>query len=154
MNDDLIARLRAMSRHEHDDATIGDEASDALEAQAEQLEVAESALIRHGYRKSCDIPACNCGDQWNHGGNAAMRLREFSEEMSGAGFNGGTLLSNLKMLIADKEAQAKRIEELQAAMTRWMEAVDKWLASGEAANPDESRSIYEQARAALGKPNV
>jgi coproporphyrinogen III oxidase-like Fe-S oxidoreductase len=67
----------------------------------------------------------------------------------------GTSLATLVDDAADAlEAQAKRIEELQAAMTRWMEAVDKWLASGKAASPDESRSIYEQARAALEKPNV
>lgn len=28
---DLISRLRAMSRHEHDDLTIGDEAADEIE---------------------------------------------------------------------------------------------------------------------------
>ena len=28
---DLIRRLRAMSRHEHDDLSIGDEAADAIE---------------------------------------------------------------------------------------------------------------------------
>ena len=32
MHEDLIRRLRALSRHEHDDATIGDDAADALEA--------------------------------------------------------------------------------------------------------------------------
>lgn len=30
MHDDLITRLRALSRHEHSDMTIGDEAADAL----------------------------------------------------------------------------------------------------------------------------
>lgn len=30
--DDLIERLRALSRHEHSDYSIGDEAADALEA--------------------------------------------------------------------------------------------------------------------------
>jgi hypothetical protein len=40
MSDDLIARLRAMSRYEHDDSSIGDEAADrieALEAECERL---------------------------------------------------------------------------------------------------------------------
>ena len=37
---------------------------------------AESALSRKGYRRSCDIPACNCGDSWAHGGYADTRLRE------------------------------------------------------------------------------
>ena len=37
MHDDLIARLRAMSRREHDDLSIGDEAADALEAMQAEL---------------------------------------------------------------------------------------------------------------------
>jgi len=45
----------------------------------EERDVAEDALRHHGYRKSCDIPACNCGDQWYHGGHASERLRELSE---------------------------------------------------------------------------
>ena len=36
--DDLISRLRALSRHEHSDMTIGDEAADALEAAREDAE--------------------------------------------------------------------------------------------------------------------
>ena len=35
--DDLISRLRALSRHEHSDMTIGDEAADALEAAREDV---------------------------------------------------------------------------------------------------------------------
>jgi len=35
--DDLIERLRALSRHEHSDMTIGDEAADALEAAREDV---------------------------------------------------------------------------------------------------------------------
>lgn len=35
---DLIDRLRALSRHEHSDTSIGDEAADALEAAREDAE--------------------------------------------------------------------------------------------------------------------
>lgn len=38
MTDDLIERLRALSRHEHSDYSIGDEAAAALEAAREDAE--------------------------------------------------------------------------------------------------------------------
>jgi len=50
------------------------------DAAREERDVAERALRMHGYRKSCDIPACNCGDQWHHGGTAERRLREVLDE--------------------------------------------------------------------------
>jgi len=49
-------------------------------AARESRDVAERALRMHGYRKSCDIPACNCGDQWIHGGTSERRLREVLDE--------------------------------------------------------------------------
>ena len=43
--DDLISRLRALSRHEHSDYSIGDEAADALEAaQAERKVIVAESL--------------------------------------------------------------------------------------------------------------
>jgi hypothetical protein len=53
-----------------------------LAAARANLEIAERALLAHGYRKSCDIPACNCGDQWHHGGNAVARLVEIRDAIS------------------------------------------------------------------------
>lgn len=47
--DDLIERLRALSRHEHSDYSIGDEAADALEAARE-----ESDRWRDRYRSAID----------------------------------------------------------------------------------------------------
>ncbi len=32
----------------------------------ERMETAEHRLMSLGYRRTCDIPACNCGDQWAH----------------------------------------------------------------------------------------
>lgn len=55
--------------------------SAALVEQDERLRRAESALRHHGYRESCDIPACNCGDQWMHGGHAEARLSEIREKL-------------------------------------------------------------------------
>lgn len=61
-----------------------------------KLDVAVDALRRHGYRESCDIPACNCGDQWNHGGHAAERLRELADVLYE---NGKTPLQVAKGLV-------------------------------------------------------
>lgn len=55
MTDDLIARLRALSRHEHSDMTIGDEAAAALEAAREDAErldwLAFDAQMLSGWRE-------------------------------------------------------------------------------------------------------
>ncbi len=32
----------------------------------EAIDAAEHRLRSLGYRKTCDIPACNCGDRWAH----------------------------------------------------------------------------------------
>ena len=70
---------------------------------ARRLEVAERALLHHGYRKSCDIPACNCGDQWLHGGNAAQRLSEIDGVLRDEGLTQGkTILNAVKELLATR----------------------------------------------------
>jgi hypothetical protein len=76
----------------------------------ERMRAAESALRSHGYRKSCDIPACNCGDQWAHGGNASQRLQEISEVVE---HNGKTILEAVEEIVAKNtqlEAEAKAKE--------------------------------------------
>ena len=70
----------------------------------ERLAVAERALYRHGYRPECDIPACNCGRQWSHGGNAATRLSEISYALGGRQ-NGRTLLAAIEELVAKDDAR-------------------------------------------------
>ena len=70
----------------------------------ERLEVAERALLRHGYRSECDIPACNCGRQWSHGGNAATRLSEISHALGGRQ-NGRTLLAAIEELVAKDDSR-------------------------------------------------
>lgn len=104
-------------------------AADLIERQAAELaalqaelEVAESALLRKGYRKTCDIAACNCGSQWNHGGHAEQRLSEISEALRGAGFNGGTLLGNVETVCAERDAlraDAERLDWLESTMRRY-----------------------------------
>ena len=88
---------------------------DALRA---ELEVAESALLRKGYRKTCDIAACNCGSQWNHGGHAEQRLSEIGEALRGAGFNGGTLLGNIETVCAERDALKAEVDALRAEVAR------------------------------------
>lgn len=75
-----------------------------------KLDTAERALERHGYRRSCDIPACNCGDQWNHGGHAADRLREISDEVY---TNGKTVLQAVKDLCAERDRYRNALELLR-----------------------------------------
>lgn len=72
-----------------------------LQSLETDLAAAEDALRRHGYRKSCDIAACNCGDQWNHGGHARERLHEISEALPWA--NGPTILQRVKDLVQERD---------------------------------------------------
>lgn len=91
---------------------------DELEFLRERLDVAEFALQRAGYRRSCDIAACNCGDQWGHGGHAAQRLSEIGDALRNAGFNGGTLLGFVQTLIDGRELHAEAVRG--AARYHWL----------------------------------
>ena len=84
--------------------------ADEIDALKEKLDTAESALLRKGYQKSCDIPACNCGDQWHHGGHAEARLREFREafDQEGIDRNGKTLLTVLCEVLGDRARKGTR----------------------------------------------
>lgn len=77
----------------------------ANKAIMKRAEKAEDALERKGYRKSCDIPACNCGDRWTHGGNASTRLEEISNELSEL-TQGVTILDAIRQL-------KERVQELE-----------------------------------------
>jgi hypothetical protein len=97
-----------------------------------QLETAEHALRSKGYRKSCDIPACNCGDQWTHGGHAAERLSELSSELHGSpvDMGGKTLLAGLTELIErleKAEAVLARLTTLRPASEWENEAAEWWV---------------------------
>lgn len=99
-----------------------------------ELEVAESALLRNGYRKTCDIAACNCGSQWNHGGNAEQRLSEIGEALRDAGFNGGTLLGNIETVCAERDALEAEVAALRADAERY-----RWLRGGSDVPPESHR---------------
>ena len=70
-----------------------------------ELHIAEFALVSKGYRKSCDIPACNCGDQWNHGGHAMERLLEISDVLTENDVrrNGKTILQDVICVIRERD---------------------------------------------------
>jgi hypothetical protein len=99
----------------------------------ERLDMAERALLSKGYRRSCDIPACNCGDQWNHGGHASERLREIREALEPN--NGETLLDCAKRLRAQVEGLTNKCALLAAS---WKKAEDE-LEKIRAAQPKTSR---------------
>jgi len=82
------------------DATVLLEAADEITRLRAQLEVAERALRNKGYRKSCEISECNCGDQWNHGGNAEQRLSEIADAVR---TNGETVLQSVQRLVTKVE---------------------------------------------------
>lgn len=92
---------------------------DQLKAELEQcqdeLRIAERALRGKGYRKSCDIPACNCGDQWNHGGNADTRLREISDALPYV--NGKTILARVQDVVEALAQATQREARLREALT-------------------------------------
>jgi hypothetical protein len=98
------------------------EEHEALRARLVQVEgnlsVAEDALLRHGYRKSCSIAACNCGDQWSHGGSARERLTEIGEAFDSAGIdrNGKTLLQATNETIARAEKAEQENARLREAL--------------------------------------
>lgn len=80
----------------------------------ERLDIAERALLGHGYRKSCGIPACNCGDQWNHGGLARERLGEIDDATRAYYQNGETLLARIQRMVAEIEALRAKLADCQA----------------------------------------
>jgi uncharacterized small protein (DUF1192 family) len=101
-------------------ADVADPAAAELRRLHAELATAEYALRSKGYRKSCDISACNCGDQWSHGGNADARLRELSSELHGSpvDMNGKTLLAGLSELVERTEKAEAEVERLRAELAR------------------------------------
>jgi hypothetical protein len=67
-----------------------------------ERDAAESALIGHGYIKSCSVPACNCGDRWSHGGHCRERLGEIYDAL-GELTNGMTALDAIKLLVSQAQ---------------------------------------------------
>ena len=74
-----------------------------------ELDIAERSLRNNGYRKQCDIAACNCGPQWHHGGHANDRLREIADALPY--HNGGTLLSRIIEIVNDRERLQQALDK-------------------------------------------
>ena len=102
-----------------------------LQAQLRQVEGerdrAEGALIRAGFRKDCDIAACNCGPQWGHGGHASQRLREIADALPYQ--NGGVLLERIESLVRENATLRQLVTALPVVDVK---EVSVWL------SPDES----------------
>jgi len=60
-----------------------------------------------------------------------------------------SLISTIRSLREENAARDRVVEAARAALERQCKNVDRWLETGEPASPEESRSIYEQMRAAL-----
>jgi len=91
--------------------------------QAKDAEIAKlrDILSRKGYRESCDIPACNCGNQWVHGGHAETRLSEIYEELYPL-TNGKIALDAIKELrdaLATAEQKQKVLIEILKEWRHW-----------------------------------
>ena len=82
--------------------------------QKERLDTAEHALLAHGYRKSCGIPACNCGDQWNHGGHAMERLSGIEAATADYYRNGELLLTRAERIVAIADGHAEFVQAVRA----------------------------------------
>lgn len=90
----------------------------------EELCVAERALLSKGYRKSCDIPACNCGDQWNHGGDANTRLREIGDALPYV--NGKTILTRVQDIVEDLAQATRREARMREALALFMACMNRY----------------------------
>ncbi len=86
-------------------------------AEAERDE-AERALRSKGYRKSCDIPVCNCGDQWAHGGHAERRLHEFEDARLEAEAERDALQAQLAAAVAEGTALRQALEDVTKPLAR------------------------------------
>ena len=77
----------------------------------------EGVLIRNGFVR-CDIAACNCGS-WHARYGLPERMQELRDALAEAGHalsneNGNLISRALAALIAERDAQAARIAELEA----------------------------------------
>lgn len=119
----------------------------SAERSALDAAVAADALSRHGYRKSCDIPACNCGDQWNHGGHAVERLRELADVLYE---NGKTPLAVAKELVERVEATETRLDSLRRAVREFASCLEAWEGVSmdyymrQMGSPDDLRAVIQE----------
>lgn len=103
-----------------------------------ELRVAADALTDHGYRRSCDTPACNCGFRWAHGGHAATRLREIDDAL-GDHRQGRTILGAVQIVVADRDRLGVELAEAQRELNEASDATGL-------AGVDEPLSLLDAVR--------
>jgi len=102
-------RIEALRRYLCKTITKRRAAEKELAAVTAERDRAERALRAKGYRRDCDMAACNCGPQWTHGGHASERLREISEVLPYE--NGKTILERVEQVVKERDAlKAQRIK--------------------------------------------
>ena len=155
--------------HEQDFYDGAERCVSALRARVAELEAdrrtMRHALERHGYRESCDIPACNCGDQWHHGGHAADRLREVCEVLGFNRLNGRIVKEAVERLVARDESAEAEIARLKSYINSLVGIIEHHVPNTHEAvcNGVHSDSglcegevmlgrVLEDARAALAQP--
>lgn len=114
MADDLVQRLRALSRYEHDNVLIGYEAADALARK--DAEIAELRKIAELARKACWLQAA-CWDLADGSGVfiSTESMKRFDEVFTGL----GVALGDIVVLDEDAEADMfRRPSELLARAER------------------------------------
>ena len=127
---DIVERLRVMSRYEHDDLTIGDEAADEIE----RLRAA----------------AALCDKHQPNGGAIDMILMTYAERISN---RLATLRSDnsARQACADIAAEADaEIERLRAALTEVVRVYDRMGSVYVPAN--EIDAAFDKASTALKEP--
>lgn len=103
----VVAEGKAISRLNVEQAVEISNLKAKLRQVEEERDTAIRALHHHGYKKSCDIPACNCGDQWLHGGHAGERLRAIGEVLPFT--NGATILQRVKQVLEERDQWRLRV---------------------------------------------
>lgn len=102
------------------------ESTASLRAENERL---RDVLHLNGFVR-CDIAACNCGS-WHARFGLRERFDEIKEDLADAGHpltndNGNMPRNALRELIAERDAQARRIAELEAALLSVAKMLDDY----------------------------
>jgi histidine ammonia-lyase len=113
----LTAALQAAEREAVERGKDIETLTTGLTVMQARAEAVETALRRHGYRRSCDSPACNCGDQWTHGGHAARRLTEVAEVL-GERTQGRTILAAVQTLLDEHGALTTALQTAETVLRR------------------------------------
>ena len=89
----------------------------------EEIEKMRAVLYRKGYRECCSIPACNCGNQWAHGGHAETRLSEIYDTL-GELTQGATALQAITYLKTENEKMRAIVRSIKAQAKVLVDTLD------------------------------